>query len=66
METEEIKVGDNVTLRDRPASGYVKEFLPLEEERWGFRSQKVIVEWEAYSGPFPPGEYQRLRDLIKK
>lgn len=62
---QDIKVGDNVTLIDRPASGYVTKFLPLEKERWGFRSQKVLVRWEAYSGQFPPNEYQRLRDIIK-
>jgi len=62
---QDIKVGDNVTLRDSPASGYVTKILPLEKEKWGFRSQKILVEWQAYSGPFPPREYQRVRDIIK-
>lgn len=63
MELKDIKIGDNVTLIDRPCSGYVTKILPLEEERWGFRSQKILVEWEAYSGAFPPNEYQRLRHI---
>lgn len=65
MEIQDIKIGDNVTLVDRPCSGYVIKILPLEKERWGFRSQKILVKWEAYSGAFPPTKYQRLRDIKK-
>lgn len=64
-ENSDIKEGDDITLKDRPCAGTVERFLPLKKERWGFRSQKVIVNWIAYSGQFPPNPYQRLSDLIK-
>ncbi len=63
METREIKVGDEVTLIGRPAFGRVIKILPLEKEAWGFRSQKYLVRWEAYSGWPEPNEYQSIKDI---